>query len=372
MQYLSLEQTIRRINTIVDDLLVTFANDPNARYLFTLPALIEGTEAVPVFDCQEYRYCISSFRQVVTYKYLLCALKSKQMLVNKETLFTCISQMRQTPFVDYYDLGDYHEFAYHFYQHSGNEKKARRHLLACYYDRGRAILSSGKTFDCKDLILTLMKEHDRMKSFLLYVVNFIHYDFEEVQDFLTRSQYLLIERALVLAVKLFAENAACHVDLRCSIYYLQANYYEKTGRADMAKSIRQTYKKLGGNKKYELNLVEFLMAQADPQWSDERFLDYMLYVDSIEPDEIYPRDEEGNIDLEIEPEDPIVVKDGRSNFMDTFYRPMSEAQQFYQTYECAEQGNQQAIRDIVSCFRNGNHVTLCESAAQAWEKKIKA
>ena len=367
---MNLEEVIQKINTIVDDLLVKIAHEPSARYLISLPPLMEGAQEAPLMDCQEYTYAIGQLREVITYKYILYALKSKVLAPNRESLAVCISQMRKSPVIDYYDLGDYHEFAYHCYMRAGNEKKARRHLLACYMDRARAILSAEKVFDCKELIMALMKEHQRMRSFLLYVINFIHYDFEEVQDFLKRSQYLLIERALLLATKLFGENSAYDANVRSAIYYVASRYYEQTNRMEMAKSAKEEYLRLGGDKNYDLELVRFLMSQSDPIFSDERFLDYVLYRDSIDDDEVYPHDDDGHIDLEIEAEDPIVVKDGRSNYLDTYYRPMPAAEQFMNVYEQAERGNKQAILEVAHRYLDGCGVEPCTCAARAWGEKL--
>lgn len=367
---MKLEEVIKRTNLLVDELLVKIARDPVSRYLIDLPPLTAGEQKAPVMDVQEYRYAIARLREVITYKYILCALKSGILAPARESLALCLSLMRKTPVIDYYDWGDYHEFAYKCYMQTDDKKKARRHLLACYMDRGRAILSADKIFDCKELIMALMKEHQRMQSFLLYVINFIHYDFEEVQPFLKRSQYLLIERALLLATKLFAENAACDVNVRSSIYYVASRYYEQTDRMEMARSARAEYLRLGGDRNYDLELVQFLMTQPDPVFSDERFLDYILYRDSIDDDEIYPRGDDGNFHLEIAAEDPIVVKDGRSNYMDTYYRTMPAAKHFMTVYEQAERGEREAILEVIRCYRAGDGVAPCEAAARAWEEQL--
>lgn len=367
---MTLEQTIQRIHTIADQLLVNFAEDRESRFLFTLPPISEEASWVPVLDCQEYNYGIARLREALAYKYLLGAMKHKQLAVSKESLAACLRNMRRVPFIDYYDLGDYHEYAHAYYKQLGDEKKARRHLLCCYMDRGRAILSCDKIFDCKELIMALMKEHRRMQAFLVYVISFIHYDFEEVQELMKRSQYLLLERALVLAVKLFAENGAYDADVRSCIYYVQSVYYERTNREELAKSAREAYKKVGGSKNFDLTLVKFMMDQPDPQLMDEQFLDYLLYGDSVDEEEIYPHNEEGEIDLDLEAEDPVVVKDGRSNFMDTFCRVMPDAMEFRKMYGQAEKGDEGAIREVVRCYREGDRVSVCECAAAAWEQLL--
>ena len=369
MERMTLEQINQRINPIVDQLLVTFAENPESRYLFTLPSLTEGEEG-PVLDCQENGYCIGQIREVITYKYLLGALKSKQLEVNAENLYACISNMRKSPVIDYYDLGDYHEFAYYYYTKLGKEKKANAHLLSCYYDRGRAILSCDKTFDSKDLLMLLLKDRQRLLSFVLYILDYIYNDFEDNQEFLKRSQFLLLERALVLAEKVFAETADYSVNLRGSIYFVEYKYYNLTKRLDMALKAKAAYKKFGSKRPFKKILEELVETQIDLHWEDERFLDYILYGATLEDDEICSHDEEGNITLEIDDEYSVWEKDERMNFLDAYYRPMENAADFKKVYEKAETGDQQAIRELVRCYREGDGVISCSRAAEAWEKKL--
>lgn len=370
MKYMTLEQVNQRINAIVDQLLVTIAENPESRYLFTLPSLAEGYQGETLLDCQENGYCIARLREVITYKYLLGALKSKLLEVNQENLYACISNMRKSPVIDYYDLADYHEYAYYHYKRLGNEKKANSHLLSCYFDRGRAILSCDNVFDCKELLLVLLKDRQRLLSFILYVIDFISHDFEDYQDFLKRSQYLLFERSLVLAEKVFAENASCNINLRCSIYYVQSVYYNQTKRPDMALKAKRECRKLGGKKSYHKVLEDVLEAELYPHWEDERFLDYMLYGTTLEDDEICTLDESGNISFDIDDEYSIWEKEERMNFIDAFYREMNSAKTFKKTYEQAENGNQEAIREVARCFREGDGVAACECAAEAWKQKL--
>ena len=371
MKFMTLEQISSLINPIVDQLLVTMAENPESRYLYTLPSLTEEYQGETLMDCQENGYCIAHLREVITYKYLLGAMKSKLLEVNKENLYACLSNMRKSPVIDYYDLADYHEYAYYYYKKSENEKKANAHLLACYFDRGRAILSCDNTFDCKELLLVLLKDRQRLLSFLLYVIDFISHDFEDYQDFFKRSQYLLFERSLVLAEKVFAENATCDVNLRCCIYYVQSIYYNLTKRSDMALSAKRAYRKLGGKKSYHKLLEDIIATRLNPHWMDMRFLDYMLYANSVEDDEICTRDEDGNISLEIEEDEYSVwEKQERLNFMDAFYRPITEDMDFKKIYDQAEKGDQQAIREVARRYREGDGVTACMSAAMAWENKL--
>ena len=370
MKPMTLAQINQRIEQIVDQLLVTLAHDHESRYLFTLPPLMEGYQGEIVLDCQESNYCIARLREVITYKYMLGAFKSKLLDINLENLAACLQQMRQSPVIDYYDLSDYHEYAFYYYKRLGNEKKANVHLLACYFDRGRAILSCDKTFDCKELLLVLLKDRQRMLSFLLYVIDFISHEFEDYQEFLKRSQYLLIERSLVLAEKVFAENASCDVNLRSCIYYVQSLYYQQTKRSEMAQHAKEAYMKLGGDKNYEEVLEEIMETQLHPHFSDERFLDYMLYAGSLEDDEICRLDDDGNIVLDIDDAYSVWEKDERINFMDAFYRSMSSAMSFKKDYDQAEGGNQQAIREVARRYREGDGVTACACAAEAWEKEL--
>lgn len=372
---MTLEEITQRINTIVDQLLVNLAEDPEQRYLFTLPSLAEGVQKAPVLDCLENGYCIARLREVITYKYLLEAFKSKQLEISKENLYACISNMRTSPVIDYYDLGNYHEFAVYYYTRLGNKKKANRHLLSCYMDRGRAILSCDKTFDSKDLLMVILKNHQRLRSFLLYIIDFIYLDFEEVQPCLQRSQYLLLERALVLASKLFAENPACNKDLRCCVYYVMSLYYDMTNRAELAQKATDAYMELGINKNYDEMLQSFMANEPSPYLVDERFLDYLLYAKYIGKEYIYGPDDEEEDDDEIseyEEEIPVVEKDGRENFMDTFYRPLNEALEFKNVYDEAEKGNSESIREVIRCYHEGDGVIACKAAAAAWEKKLDA
>ena len=371
MELMTLEQISQRINTIVDELLAAIAQNPESRYLFTLPPLTEEYQGEILMDCQEDGYCIAQLREVITYKYLLGALKSKLLEVDRENLAACIRNMRKSPVIDYYDLADYHEFAYHYYKKSGNDKKAGVHLLSCYFDRGRAILSCDHTFDCKELLLVLLKDRQRLLSFLLYVINFASHDFEDYQDCLKRSQYLLLERSLVMAEKVFAEDAKCNVDLRCCIYYVQSVYFNQTKRPDMALAAKRACRQLGGKKSYLKVLEGIIKKQMKPRFMDERFLDYMLYANSLEDDEICTLDETGTISFDIE-EDEYAIWDKaqRVDFLDAFYRPMDEAMEFKKLHEQAEEGDEQAIRELVRRYREGDGVTACECAAQAWEKKL--
>ena len=74
MKQMTLEQVNQRIDTIVDQLLVTFAENPASRYLFTLPTLTDEDEEEILLDCQEYNFGIARLREVISYKYLLSAL----------------------------------------------------------------------------------------------------------------------------------------------------------------------------------------------------------------------------------------------------------------------------------------------------------
>ena len=325
MKRMTLDEVKQRVNTIVDQFLVKFAEEPETRYLFTLPPLIEEDQEETVLDCQEYTYSIARLREVITYKYLLKALKAKILEVNVENLYACIQNMRTSPVIDYYDLADYHEYAYYYYKKLGKEQKANSHLLSCYYDRGRAILSSDKTFDCKELLLVLLKDRKRILSFLLYVIDFVCNEFEDYQEFFTRSQYLLVERSLVLAEKVFAENATCDKKLRGCIYYVQSLYYKQTNRLDKAKKSKEAYLQLTGKKNYKKLLEQIMLEELDPQLIDEHFLDYILYACSMEEDEICTLDEDGNISLDIDDEYSVWEKEERINFLDAYYRPMEEA-----------------------------------------------
>ncbi len=370
MKYTTLEEVNQRINSIVDQLLVNLAQHPASRYLFSLPVLEDENREAPVLDCQEYGYCIANLREVITYKYLLDALKSKQLEVNKQNLYACIKNMRRSPVIDYYDLADYHEYAYYYYKKLGNEKKANSHLLSCYYDRGRAILSCEKTFDCKELLLVLLKDRKRLLSFILYVVDFVGHDFEDYQEFFTRSQYLLIERSLVLAEKVFEENASADVDLRCVIYYVLSLYYKQTKRPEMAKKAKTAYLKLGGRRKYNDLLEDVVEAQLDPHWMDERFLDYILYGCTLEDDEICTLDEDENISFDIDDEYSVWEKEERMNFMDAYYRVMDGSMKFKKIYDLAEKGDKKSILEVARCYREGDGVMPCICAAEAWERNI--
>ena len=366
---MTLEQTIQRIHTIADQLLVSLAEEPASRYMIALPPLADDVTDVPVMDCLEYRYAIARLREVLTYKYLLNAWKNKQLEVSRELLASCLASLRKSPVIDYYDLGDYHEMAFHYYKKAGDEKKAQRHLISCYFDRGRAIISADKVFDSKDLIMALLKDRRRMEAFIWYVLDFILHDFEDIQEYMTRTQYLLMERILVLAVKLFAENAECNKDLRCGVYTLQSLYYGWTERPEEAKAAKQACLQLGGKKKYAAILKRILKSKPAPRLADQRFLDYVLYINVLEETEVYPMDQDENLDLDAPYDFFILAKDGRTNFLDTFYRPMSDALKFLKTYDLAEQGDAAAIQNIARRYREGDGITACLAASQAWEKK---
>ena len=368
---MTLEQVTQRIHTLADQLLVTLAEQPESRYLFTLPPLTDEYQEETQLDCQESNYCIARLREVITYKYLLGALKSKLLAVSKENLYACIRAMRTSPVIDYYDLSDYHEYAFYYYKRQGQEKKARAHLLACYFDRGRAILSCDKTFDSKELLLVLMKDHERLFSFLMYVIDFIHHDFEDYQACFKRSHYLLFERVFLLADKIYAENTACDVDLRSSIYHVQSLYYELTKRPELAQSTRDACLKLGGDRNYDELLENLMLTRLNPHWMDERFLDYLLYGSTLEEDEICTRDAEGNITLKLDDEYTVWTDDERVNFMDAYYRQMTPAMNFKKDYDLAEKGDRQAILEIVRRYREGDGVTPCACAADAWEKQLR-
>ena len=371
MELMTLEQVNQRINVIVDEFLVKIAENPESKYLYTLPPLAEGFQGEILMNCQEDGYCIAHLREVITYKYMLAAFRSKLLEISPKTLFVCLCNLRKSPVIDYYDLADYHEFAFYYYKKLGNEKKANAHLLSCYFHRGRAILSTDGTFDCKELLLVLLKDRQRLLSFVLYVIDFISHDFEDYQDCFKRSQYLLFERCLVLAEKVFGEDAKCNVDLRCSIYYIESLYYNLTKRTDMALTAKRAYRKLGGKKSYLKVLENVIAKQMNPHYIDERFLHYMLYADTVEDDEIYTLDEDGIISFDVE-EDEYTVweKSERMNFVDAFYRPMEDTMDFKKIYDRAENGDQQAIQEVARRYREGDGVTACECAAEAWEKKL--
>lgn len=367
---MTLEEINQRINEIVDQLLIEIAEKPETRYLFTLPSLTDGYQGETVLDCQEYNYCIGNLREVITYKYLLGALKSKLLEVNSDNLYACIKNMRKSPVIDYYDLADYHEFAYYYYTKSGKEKKANAHMLSCYFDRARAILSCGNTFDCKDLLMVLLKDRERLLSFLLYVMDYVLNDFEDNQEFLTRSQYLLIERSLILAEKVFAENATCNANLRGSIYFVEYKYYNLTNRLDMALKAKAAYKKFASKRPFKKIIEEIVEKQLNLHRIDELFLDYILYGATLEDDEICGRDENGDITLEIDDDSSVWEKEERMNFMDAYYREMKDSLTFKTIYDKAEGGDQESIREIARRYREGDGVTCCLPAAEAWEKKL--
>lgn len=366
MKQMTLEQILERINTIVDNILVTIAGKSESRFLFTLPALVDNQPNEVLIDCQETGFGIARLREVITYKYLLSALKSKLLELNYDNLVSCLKNMRLSPVIDYYDLADYHEFAYYYYKKLGNERKANIHLLSCYFDRGRAILSCDKVFDCKELLLVILKDRQRLLTFLLYVLDFVGHEFEDYQEDLKRSQYLLIERSLVLAEKVFAEDTKSPLDLRCSIYYVQSLYYNLTKRPDMALKAKRACRQLGGKQSYRKLFEDFSLTQQAPHFMDLRFLDYMLYVCSLEDDDICSLDENGNITFEIDDEYSIWEKDERNNFLDAYYRPVKSALEFKIIYERAEKGEKEAIQEVSRRFRDGDGVAACECAADAW------
>ena len=368
---MTLEQTLERINHLADGLLVELAENSESRFLISLPPLLPEEQATPILDCMEYVYGLSQLREILVYKYLLLAFKTKKLAVSRESLAFCLSQMRQSPVIDYYDLGDYHEYAYAYYKKMEDERKALRHLISCYSDRGRAIVSADKTFDSKDWLMAILKDHQRFESLLLYILDFIVQDLEDVQVFLKRSQYLLLERALLFAVKIFAENPKQNVQLRSAVYTVQSLYYDMTDRTDDAKAARMAAKKLGGSKNYERVLAEYRISQPAPHLADERFVDYLLFINALEEYEVYPMDEKGNLNLEYEYDDFILAKDGRLNFMDTFYRQMPSVLDFQKLYEQAEAGEASAITELARRYRQGEGVSASECAAAAWETKLK-
>ena len=363
---LTLEETIARIHSIADALLTRIALEPESRFMISLPSLMDGQEKVPFLDCQEYNYAIARLREVLIYKYLLISVRVKQLTVDRELLSICLANMRLSPVIDYYDLGDYHEFAFYYYKKLKQEQKAMRHLLSCYQDRGRAIFSAHKTFDCKEMLLMLMKDHQRMRAFLLYVVHYILNDFEEFQPYLKRTQYLLLERSLLLAKKLFAEQPHCGVDLRSCIYYAEWLYAVCTNRVYDAQVAKKNYLLLGGERVYAEVFENVLLDQPKPHLSDVRFVDYLLYRNSMEDFQIYPTDELGNLNLNYEYDDFNLAKDGRVNFMDLFYRNMCDASDFKRVYEAAERGNVDAIREVAKRYLEGEGVAPSASVAATW------
>ena len=367
---MTLEEILQRSAAIADAWLVKLADDPDSRYLMNLPPLTADGPEAPLLNCQEYHYAIARLREVITYKYLLAAFKSKQLAVSRESLSACLRRMRKSPVIDYEDWGNYHEFAFYWYKQQGDGKKAMRHLLSCYGDRARVIVSSGKTFDCKDLLLLLLKDHQRMQSFLLYVVHFIFNDLEEMQPYLKRTQYLLLERALFFAVKLFAEQDSCAADLRAGIYAAQQLYCEALQRTAEAESAQAAAKRLGAGDNCREVFEQIRKSLPAPRRSDEQLADYLLYVNYLEDYQIYPKDDHGNVDLEADYDFYILAKAGRTNFMDAFYRPMPSALAFKQQYALAETGDSAAIREVVRQYRSGHQVAVCEAAALAWEKKL--
>lgn len=204
----------------------------------------------------------------------------------------------------------------------------------------------------------------------MYILDYVYNDFEDNQEFLKRSQYLLIERSLVLAEKVFAESDDYNANLRGCIYFVEYKYYKVTKRLEMALKAKTAYKKFATKRPFKKILEDLIGSQLNLRWEDERFLDYMLYGSTLEDDEICTFDEEGNISFDIDDEYSVWEKDERMNFIDAYYREMEDTKYFKNLYELAENGNQDAIREIARCYREGDGVATCQCAADVWEKKL--
>lgn len=366
---MTLEDFTQRVNKIVDSLLVTIVEQPFDRYSFTLPSVVEQYQGEVFMDCQEGGFGIARLREAITYKYLLSAFQSGVLEVTRDGLLACIKNMRRVPVIDYFDLADYHRFASSYYRNSGNEQKADVHLLASYFCKGRAVLSTDQIFDSKDIYQLLSKDKQRLQSFLLYIIDFVCHDFVDFADDMERSQFLFLEEGLKLAEKEMAEDESQETGLRSCIYYAQSVYYKQTERPELAKQAKNAAKKLRGKHNLEDTLEEIMETHPSPRLSEERFIDYLLFMKTFDENEIYTLDDEGNLDLDAAGEYSVWEKDEKINFLDAYYRPLSEALDFKKVYDRAEEGDKDAMRELVRRYAEGDGVTPCEAAAQAWEKK---
>ena len=138
----------------------------------------------------------------------------------------------------------------------------------------------------------------------------------------------------------------------------------------MALKAKAAYKKFASKRPFKKILQQIVETQLDLHWSDERFLDYILYGATLEDDEICTLDDNDNITFDIDDEYSVWEKDERMNFVDAFYREMESAMNFKMVYDKAEGGDQEAIREVARCYHEGDGVTACASAAEAWEKRL--
>lgn len=365
-----LEEFLQRVNKIVDSLLVGIVSDPFQRYSFTLPSVVEQYQGEFYMDCQEGGFGIARLREAITYKYLLSAFGSGLLDVTKENLCACIGNMRRVPVIDYFDWADYHAFAASYYKGLGNDKKADMHLLSSYICQGRAQLSCNEVFDTKDIFQLLLKNKQRLESVLIYIIDFICHDFSDFADSMERSQFLFLEEGLKLAVKEMAEDDTQETGLRSCIYYAVSVYYKQTKRPELAKQARNEAKKLRSKRNLEDTLEEIMQTHASPRLSEERFMDYLLFLKTFDESEIFILDEEGNVDLEADGESSVWEKDERVNFFDAYYREMPDAVEFKRVYDKAENGDKDAVRELVRRYAEGDGVKACKVASEAWMKVL--
>ena len=385
-----LSTILQAINHNVDNALVNLAKHPEVRECFTMPSLVNKNDNR--FSLSFHKFCtpVSTIRESAICTYLIYGMNDGLLTVNKEMLFEAAKAMRKLPIVEYYILGMYHELAARVYENEGNERKSHQHtvlrqiahvkdyLLDLYYtdlmspeDEER--MESPRF---RELLKSLNTDPLRFQSLLLYIIRYVTTMLKVKPTLFLRPQYLLVEEALNIAFEQFLSdeccdnlydnrgesvcddggNSVCDAEIRSCFYYYRSLYYELTCRGELAERYKKGYLAIGGERDYE-NLCNTLLDKLPVlHCSEKEFVDYVMNFNIDNCDDL----DWTFKDCELDDELPLTG----------FYRGKLINYDFNTKYVEAERGDEKAIREVARCFREGDGVTACEAAAQAWESKL--
>ena len=367
----NLVSILQTINKNVDNVLVNLAKHPEVRECFKVPSLVNETSDNNSMDFHKFCTPASNIREMVTFYYLIHGMKDGILEVNKETLFEAAKAMRKLPIVEHCLLSMYHELAARIYQEEGNEQKSHRHDILRQMANIKDYLLDLHYTDMlspedeermepphfRELLISLNTNPLRFQALLLYIIRYVTTLLKEKPTMFLRPQYLLVEEALTIALEQFASDENCDAELRSCFYFYRSLYYQLTCRDALAERYKEHYLALGGPRDYEELCNSLLDKLPALRYSEQEFVDYVMKFnmgyEGITNLELYD-------DYELDDELPLTG----------FYRDELLNYEFNSLYSEAEKGRKEAISEIARCYREGDGVSPCKVAADAWESKL--
>ena len=277
MEVITLNELYAFLNPKIDALLVDFTEYPEQHDEFQLPSPVQvgSRKSFRTFYRKETPAC--SLREQVIYSCILDGFECHYLEMTEETLLACICQMRRCPYIDYYDLSNYHRWAAQYYRKQGKEMKAQLHERTRLLIETRMnVVEDEEPVSFVELLDVLKGDTRRYPALLLYILRFVSSYMKVNVRYFYREQYTLIEQTLARAAQLYIDDSSCDKRLRSCLAYYESLYYGLTDRPALMEKWQKVYLDLNGGQDYEL-LCDVLLEELPPVlWSEQNFVNYVL------------------------------------------------------------------------------------------------